>query len=61
LRTRDLARVDMIVRPDGSPCVLEANVSPGMTETSLVPMAARAAGSSFEELCDSIIRSASAR
>jgi D-alanine-D-alanine ligase len=61
LGTRDLGRVDMIVRPDGSPCVLEANVSPGMTETSLVPMAGRAAGSSFEELCDSVIHSALTR
>ena len=41
---------------DGEPWVLEVNVSPGMTETSLLPMAAQAAGISFEQLCDAIIR-----
>lgn len=58
LGTRDIGRVDMIVTAEGAPAVLEANVSPGMTETSLVPMAAHAAGSSFGELCDVVIRSA---
>jgi D-alanine-D-alanine ligase len=58
LGTRDIGRVDMLVAPDGAPWVLEANVSPGMTETSLVPMAAHAAGLSFGELCDVVIQSA---
>jgi D-alanine-D-alanine ligase len=58
LGTRDVGRVDLIIAPDGSPSVLEANVSPGMTETSLVPMAAHAAGLTFAALCDAIVRSA---
>lgn len=58
LGTRDIGRVDMIVAPDGAAWVLEANVSPGMTETSLVPMAAHAAGLSFGELCDVVIQAA---
>ena len=61
LRLRDLMRVDVIVDADGRPWVLEVNVSPGMTETSLVPMAARAAGMSLSELCDRILRSALSR
>ncbi len=61
LGTRDVGRIDMIVGADGEPQVLEGNVSPGMTETSLVPMAAQAAGLSLEQLCDSIIRAAAAR
>jgi D-alanine-D-alanine ligase-like ATP-grasp enzyme len=51
-------RVDLIVDASGTPWTLEVNVSPGMTETSLVPMAAGASGMAFEELCDSIIRTA---
>src|SRR3954447_7699071 len=58
LTIRSLGRVDLIVDDDGRPWVLEANVSPGMTETSLVPMAAAAAGLSLAQLCDAIIRSA---
>ena len=61
LGTRDIGRVDIILAADGTPWVLEANVSPGMTETSLVPMAAHAAGLSFGELCDAIVQSALAR
>jgi D-alanine-D-alanine ligase len=61
LRTRDIGRIDMIVDADSVPWVLEGNVSPGMTETSLVPMAAHAAGLSFDSLCDSIIRPALGR
>jgi D-alanine-D-alanine ligase len=58
LRLRDVTRVDIIVDADGHPWVLEVNVAPGMTETSLVPMATHAAGRSIGELCDSVIRSA---
>jgi D-alanine-D-alanine ligase len=46
-------RVDLIVGEDG-PQVLEAN-APGLTDTSLLPMAAEAAGLSFEQLCERII------
>ncbi|GAA2511957.1 D-alanine--D-alanine ligase family protein [Pilimelia columellifera] len=41
---RDLSRVDLIVTPSGAVQVLDVNVSPGMTETSLLPLAVQAAG-----------------
>jgi D-alanine-D-alanine ligase len=47
-------RVDLILGDDG-PQVLEANAVPGLTDTSLLPMAAEAAGLSFEHLCERII------
>jgi D-alanine-D-alanine ligase len=53
---RDYARVDVMVRPDGSPVVLEVNTLPGMTETSLLPKAAAAAGILFPQLCDRMVR-----
>ena len=52
---RDYARVDVMVRADGSPMVLEVNTQPGMTETSLLPKAAAAAGLSYAELCQRMI------
>jgi len=61
LKLRDVTRVDAIVDGDGRPWVLEVNVSPGMTETSLLPMAAHAAGMSLADLCDRVLRSAIAR
>jgi D-alanine-D-alanine ligase len=48
---RDYGRVDVIVRPDGEFAVLEVNTLPGMTETSLLPKAAAAAGIGYSELC----------
>ena len=48
---RDYARVDVMVRPGGEPIVLEVNTLPGMTETSLLPKAAAAAGINYAELC----------
>ncbi len=57
----DLTRVDLIVDGHGKPWVLEVNVSPGMTDTSLLPMSAQAAGMSLEHLCDAVLRSATAR
>ncbi len=44
LGLRDLSRIDMMVDPHGGIQVLEANVNPGMTETSLLPMAVEAGG-----------------
>ncbi len=55
LGCRGYARVDFIVDNDGNPFVLEINTIPGMTEMSLVPDAARAAGISFEELVEKIL------
>jgi D-alanine-D-alanine ligase len=58
---RDYGRVDVMVRPDGAPVVLEVNTLPGMTETSLLPKAAAAAGISFVELCQRMIDLAAQR
>ena len=49
------ARVDFIVRSDGEPVFLEVNTLPGMTETSLLPKAAAASGTSFAELCQWLV------
>lgn len=52
-------RVDVLLRErDNQPFLLEVNTSPGMTTHSLVPMAARATGISYEQLCVEILRSA---
>jgi len=53
------ARADMMLSPDGTFSFLEMNTSPGMTSHSLVPMAARAAGLSYPELCVRILQTAS--
>ncbi|WP_031514669.1 D-alanine--D-alanine ligase [Desulfofalx alkaliphila] len=51
-----LARVDFIISPEGRAYVLEINTIPGMTETSLVPDSARAAGIGFAELVEEIVK-----
>ena len=54
------SRIDVLLREsDNAPFLLEVNTSPGMTTHSLVPMAARAEGTSYEDLCVDILRSAS--
>ncbi|MBF0322754.1 MAG: D-alanine--D-alanine ligase [Magnetococcales bacterium] len=53
-----LARVDVMLDHDESPWVLEINTVPGMTELSLAPKAAAAAGMSFDQLVARILRSA---
>ena len=55
------ARVDFRITPRGRPYVLEINTVPGMTETSLLPMAAGQAGIDYEELTERILESAIAR
>lgn len=54
LGLRDLSRTDMIVR-DGEPVFLEVNVAPGMTETSLLPLAIEASDASFAEVCSALV------
>ena len=46
----DLSRTDAIVTPDGEVHFLEVNVSPGLTQTSMFPMAVEAAGSSLGDV-----------
>ncbi|VVM05754.1 D-alanine-D-alanine ligase [Methylacidimicrobium cyclopophantes] len=48
-------RVDLLLDADGKPWVIEVNTIPGMTETSLFPKAARAAGLEFPQLCEKIL------
>lgn len=50
-----LARIDFILRDDGAFFCLELNTLPGMTELSLSPMAAKAAGMSFDQLVARIV------
>ena len=52
------ARVDFRITPRGRPYVLEINTVPGMTETSLLPMAAAQVGIAYDDLVDQILQSA---
>lgn len=59
LHCRGWARADVMIRhSDGKPFLLELNTSPGMTGHSLVPIAARASGLSYEDLCLHILAAA---
>ncbi|HET7362287.1 MAG TPA: D-alanine--D-alanine ligase [Burkholderiales bacterium] len=51
-------RVDLMLNRRGRPYLLEINTSPGMTDHSLVPMAARAVGLSYEDLCIKVLEGA---
>ncbi len=53
-----VGRVDMMLSAENVPYVIEINSVPGMTETSLVPDAARAAGIEFPDLCEKILLAA---
>ncbi|HEX8551920.1 MAG TPA: D-alanine--D-alanine ligase [Abditibacteriaceae bacterium] len=55
LGCRGVARADFLVKADGTPVFLEINTLPGMTQTSLVPDAARAAGISFSSLVENLV------
>ena len=59
----DLSRTDAIVSPDGEVHFLEVNVSPGLTETSMFPMAVEAAGHDLGEVLGKLLarRAGSAR
>lgn len=54
LKLRGYARIDFRMTEDGSFFCLEANTLPGMTQTSLIPQGAAAAGISFPELCERV-------
>lgn len=56
-----MGRVDIIVDKGGTPWVLELNTVPGLTELSLLPDAARAAGIAFEHLCERLVNHAVGR
>jgi D-alanine-D-alanine ligase len=56
LKLRGYARIDFRMSGDGEFFCLEANTLPGMTQTSLIPQAAAAAGIDFPELCERIVR-----
>jgi D-alanine-D-alanine ligase len=59
LNCRGWARADvMIDKATRKPYLLEINTSPGMTSHSLVPMSARAAGISYEDLCVEVLKTA---
>jgi D-alanine-D-alanine ligase len=58
LDCRGWGRADLILDAAGKPWLLEMNTSPGMTGHSLVPMAARAVGIGFEDLCLKILEQA---
>ncbi len=58
LGCRDLGRVDMMLSKDGGIYVFEVNTIPGFTETSLVPMAAAAAGRDFPALAKDLVEMA---
>lgn len=61
LGLRDLSRTDLVVSAAGEVSVLEVNVSPGMTETSLLPLAVTAAGWDLGQMCADLLRRAAAR
>lgn len=61
LGLRDLSRTDIIITDEGRPVFLEANVAPGMTETSSVPLAIGAAGWSLGKACADLVRVAAVR
>lgn len=61
LGLRDLSRVDLIVGGDGVPQVLEAAVTPGLTETSTFPLAVTSAGHELSEVYATLVRNAAKR
>jgi D-alanine-D-alanine ligase len=58
LGLRDLSRTDAVVDADGTPWFLEAAISPGLTETSVLPLAAAQAGRPLGSLLAGLLRAA---
>ena len=56
LRGSGMPRVDLILDAEGVPYVLEMNTIPGMTQTSLLPMAAKESGIEFDDLVIKILK-----
>jgi D-alanine-D-alanine ligase len=61
LGCQGFARADIMLPEDGEPQVLEVNATPGLTETSLLPMACEAAGIGFDQFVERAIELAIAR
>jgi D-alanine-D-alanine ligase len=61
LGLRDLSRTDLIVDAQGTVWFLEVNVAPGMTETSIVPLAVEASDVDLGELFGRLVRAATVR
>lgn len=61
LGLRDLSRSDLIVDADGEVWFLEVNVAPGMTETSLFPLAVEAAGMTLGDVLKTLVETAARR
>lgn len=61
LGLRDWSRIDFIIDAEGTPWFLEANVAPGMTETSLVPQALSAAGEDIGSMMVALVNRAVTR
>ena len=61
LGLRDVSRMDAVVEPNGRVQVLEVNVSPGLTDTSLLPMAAAAEGTDLGALFAALVERAVTR
>ena len=59
LELSSLCRADFIVTEQNAAYFLEVNTIPGMTETSLIPKAAKAVGMSFEDVCEQLLNAAS--
>jgi D-alanine-D-alanine ligase len=56
LKLRGVARIDFRLDAAGEPWCLEANTLPGMTDLSLIPQGAAAAGIPFDEFCERIVQ-----
>jgi len=61
LDLRDISRTDMILQADGTVQVLEVNTAPGMTETSLVPLAISAGGQDLADVYLELVKKVAGR